>query len=479
MLKRHGGALYLVADDFHRASNGNQLANGGEPLSDKHQHKASRHRLRIFGPAVALTVLGFVVAYQFVDPAPPSQVSIASGNAGGAYYLFAQRYAEVLARDEIEVEVLKTAGSLGNIELLENGTVDVAFVQGGVGSTTPGLVSLASLYFEPVWIFYRSDDSIQTLNDLRGKRIATGAEGSGTRVVALELLKDNSIEAPATKLLPIGGEEAADALRGGRVDAAFLIASPASPTVRTLLEDESIALMSFGRAEAYTRIHHYLSRVILPEGVINMRRNIPDQDVVLLAPTANLVASPNLHPALIDLLLHAAEETHGSGGLFEKHAQFPAPEFLEFPLSREARRFFKSGPPFLQRFLPFWAAIFIDRMMIMLLPLVALAIPLFRLMPPVFRWRIRSRIYRWYRELLAIDPAIDEQVPTALVEAHLSDLDRIEREVTKVDVPLSYTDQVYHLRLHIELVREKLESALTRSQAQGGDGSGGVGRQTQ
>ncbi|HEY5701461.1 MAG TPA: C4-dicarboxylate ABC transporter substrate-binding protein, partial [Gammaproteobacteria bacterium] len=166
------------------------------------------------------------------------------------------------------------------------------------------------------------------------------------------------------------------------------------------------------------------------------------------------------HPALVDLLLQAAAEVHGEGGLFEHRNQFPSPEYVEFPLSPEAKRFYKSGPPFLQRYLPFWAATLVDRMLVMLLPLLALAIPLVRIMPPVFRWRIRSRIYRWYRELLEMDPALCEAADIDELKKYLARLDRLEAEVSRVEVPLSYADQLYHLRLHMELVREKLDQVI-------------------
>ncbi len=433
-------------------------------MAKKRTYKTWRDHVKVLGPAVLATLLGFVIAYQFVDPAPPKRITIATGGADGAYYLFGQRYREILARNGIELEVRATAGSVENLRLLggQNDGVDVAFVQGGTAkfSGTRDLLGLASLYFEPMWVFYRGDESLDDLGAFRGRRLAVGTEGSGTRAVAIQLLAANAISETSATLLPLGGRKAAEALLNGETDAAFMVASPESPSVKTLLEDETVSLLSFRRSDAYTRTHRFLSSVTLPEGVIDLTANIPAKDVVLLAPAATLVASPRLHPALIDLLLQAAAEVHGDGGLFEQRDQFPSAKYLEFPLSRDARRFFRSGPPFLQRYLPFWAATLIDRMLVMLLPLMALAIPLFRLMPPMLRWRIRSRIFRWYRALLAIDPALHEDADRARLEEHVATLDRLEMEVSKVDVPLSYADQLYHLRLHIELVRKELESAI-------------------
>ncbi len=433
-------------------------------MANRPDTRSWRDHVRVLAPAIIVTLIGFIVAYQFVDPAPPKKITLATGGADGAYYLYGQRYRKLLQRNGIELEVRTTAGSLENLKLLEadSNPVDVAFVQGGIGEFSRGedLLGLASLYFEPLWVFYRADAPADDVTVFRGKRLAVGAEGSGTRAVALRILADNGISGSSATLLPLGGRNAVDALTSGEADAVFLVASPDSPSVRALLEDSGIRLMNFKRAAAYTRIHRFLSSVTLPEGVINMSANVPARDVALLAPAATLVASPSLHPALVDLLLQAADEVHGGGGLFEKRGEFPSAKYLEFPLNPDARRYFKSGPPFLQRFLPFWVATFIDRMLVMLLPLVALAIPLMRIMPPVLRWRIRSRIFRWYRELLAIDPALRGEANRARLVEYMAAIDRMEKEVSKVDVPLSYADQLYHLRLHIDLVRGKLEEAI-------------------
>ena len=423
-----------------------------------------RDHVRILGPAIAVTLVGFLFAYQFVDPAPPNRVSLATGGADGAYYLYGQRYRKILQRSGIDLEVRATAGSLENLKLLESESdgVDVAFVQGGTGefSRSEDLLGLASLYFEPLWVFYRSQALARDVGALLGKRLAVGGEGSGTRAVAMRLLADNGITASSATLLALGGREAVAAIQNNHADAVFIVASADSPSIKALLQDSSIRLMSFDRAAAYTRIHRFLSAVTLPQGVIDLSANVPAQDVALLAPAATLVASPSLHPALVDLLLQAADEVHGGGGLFEKRGEFPSAQYLEFPLSPDAKRFFKSGPPFLQRYLPFWVATFIDRMLVMLLPLVALAIPLMRIMPPVLRWRIRSRIFRWYRELLAIEPALRGETDRDLLQQYVAAIERMEKEVSRVEVPLSYADQLYHLRLHINLVRTKLEDAI-------------------
>ncbi|PLX60610.1 TAXI family TRAP transporter solute-binding subunit [Sedimenticola selenatireducens] len=427
-------------------------------MSKQRKPRQSKDSLNIFGPAVLLVLLGFILAYQFVKPAPPDHIRLASGQPDGAYYLFGQQYRKRLLEEKIHLEVLTSAGSIDNIGRLTRCEVDAALVQGGTTGDTPGeasLLSLGSLYFEPIWVFYRKELSVSHLTDLQGKRTAIGAEGSGTRSLALRLLAQNDINPSNSPLLESSGRSAADALLEGKIDSAFFVASPMSPVVRALLDAEHIQLMSFERAEAYTRTHRFLSSVTLPEGVINLKRNLPDRPTTLLAASANLVVRDDLHPALMDLLLQAAQGVHERGGWFEESGQFPAPEYLVYPLSSAAERFYKYGPPLLQRYLPFWAATLVDRLKVMLLPFLALMIPLFKIMPPIYRWRMRSRIYRWYREVLAIDHQLFK--PDAYLAQARSALDQIEYDVSHIEIPLSYAEELYDLRLHISLIQQKLE----------------------
>jgi len=437
--------------------------------------------LAIYGPAVLLAALGFVVAYQFVDPAPPSTIAIATGGTGGAYFRFAHRYRSLLAGERVTLDVRATGGSVENLALLrdpDNG-IDLAFVQGGVGKAgdqsaagdrgteagLPRLYALGSVYFEPLWVFHRLDPAPTTLSELAGRRVAVGAPGSGTRALALQLLAENGITDREATLVASGGARAAAALRDGELDAVFVVAAPSSNVVQELLRATGVAPMSFARADAYVRRHPFLSSVRLPRGAVDLRADIPASDVRLLASGATLVATGGLHPAIAGLVLQAAARVHGPGGLFEAHGQFPSREFTDFPLSDEARRYYESGPPFLQRFMPFWAATMVDRMLVMLVPVVGLLVPLVRIMPPIYQWRMRARVYRWYRELLAIDPFVETESAGAgargdALKERLAALGRIESEVAKVNVPLSVANQLYQLRMHIDLVRERLERGV-------------------
>lgn len=414
--------------------------------------------LHITAPVI-ITILGFVFAYQFVDPAPPDHIRMGTGQKQGAYHLFARRYREILREEGVELELVESAGSVENIELLEKGLVDVAFVQGGLaGASRSGdLYSLGSFYYEPLWLFLRSEIEAEKLPGLNGKRIAVGAEGSGTQALVLQLLGINRIDESNTRLVHLNDQQSAEALLNGEVDAAFFVASPRSRVVGSLLVSDSVRLFSFERAEAYTRTHRFLSRVVLPAGIVNMGRGLPPEDKVLLAATANIVGTGDLHPALIDLLIYAGGKVHGEGGWFERRGQFPTPDFAGFPLSEDAESFHNRGLSFLQRYLPFWAATQLDRLKVMLLPLFALMIPLFKIIPTLYRWRMRSRIYPWYREVLAIDRLAYDSEANLDISDVLTKLSQIERDVANIRVPLSFTEELYDLRLHISMVRERLE----------------------
>ncbi|HEX6209829.1 MAG TPA: TAXI family TRAP transporter solute-binding subunit [Methylomirabilota bacterium] len=421
---------------------------------------AWREQLAVVGPAAVAAVIAFVVAFQWVKPAPPSRVVIASGRADGAYYRFAEQYRALLAREGITLEVRETSGSLENIRLLEDPAsgVDIGFVQGGTaaGTTTDSLASLGSLYFEPLWVFSRAAPGPTDLHELRGRRLAVGPEGSGTRSLALVLLAANGITAETARFLPLTGMEAVQALRGGTVDTAFLVAGPGSPTVEAMLGTPGVALLGFPRADAYTKRFPFLSKLVLPAGGISLEANLPPRETVLLAPAATLVVRRDFHPALVDLVLVTAAAVHGQRGMFETAKQFPSPDLLDVPLMGEAERYHKSGPPFLARYLPFWAATLADRVKVLILPLLVL-VPLMRVVPPAYRWRVRSKIIKRYRDVVEVDQALTDRPSPAECAELLARLERIEDEVRALRVPLGYADAHYHLRLHLDLVRRRVQ----------------------
>ena len=432
----------------------------------KKEKMDTKEKLKIFGPAMVIVIVGFLVAYQFVAPAPPRKIIIGTGSPKGAYFAFGKKYSELFAKEGISLEVKITAGSVENLKLLEadSGGVDIAFIQGGMGTLakTENLVSLGSLYFEPLWIFHQKDLTLNRLSDLKGLRIAVGAEGSGTKVLAMQLLELNGINAKNTQLLLYDSQQAVEGLLNGEIDVAFFVTTHRSSYLRPLLKSKSITLMGLQRAEAYALRYHYLHVLKLPEGVIDFQDNIPSRDLTLVAPSTQLVARSDLHPALIELFLQTAEIVHEPGGGFERRGEFPAPKYLDFELSPEAKRFYRSGTPFLKRYLPFWVANFLNRMKIMLLPLVALLYPLFKLMPPIYRWRMRSRIYRWYSELEAVDLGMNKEDLAASLDEYLLMLDNLEEKVSNISVPLAFSRELYSLRVHIDMLREKLYKDLEK-----------------
>jgi TRAP transporter TAXI family solute receptor len=411
-------------------------------------------------PATAAAVIAFVVAFQWVKPAPPSHVVIATGRSDGAYYKFAQQYRERLAREGITLEVRETSGSVENIRLLEDGKsgVDLGFVQGGTGggANTEALGSLASLYFEPLWVFSREHPGPNDLRGLRGRRLAVGPEGSGTRAVALTLLAANGITDATARLLPLTGLDAVQALRRGAVDTVFLVAAPGSPTVMEMLRTPGIALLGFPRADAYAKRFAFLTKLVLPAGGLSLEANLPPRETVLLAPAATLVARTSFHPALVDLVLATTAAVHGGRGLFEAPKQFPSADYLEVPLLSDAERYHKSGPPLLARYLPFWAATLADRVKVLILPLLVL-VPLARLVPPAYRWRVRSKIIKRYRDVVEVDQMLTRRPSPSECAELLAQLERIEDEVRGLKVPLGYADAHYHLRLHLDLVRRRVQ----------------------
>ena len=419
---------------------------------------------KIYGGALLLTLIGFVVAYQFVEPAPPSRVVMSTGGPDGAYHRFAQRYATLLAENGITLELRNSAGTVENLARLSKDNADgdaevqIALVQSGVVASTKDthLRALGSVYYEPLWVFHRRDLEVTTLGDLSGTRIALGGAGSGTRAVMVKLLRSNGVDTTNSQWLDLGGKAAAQALLAGEVDVATFVSAASAAAVHALLGDERVQLLSFSRAEAYARLYPFLNHVTLPRGVMSLAADRPVADIHLLAPAATLVVRESLHPAVVSLLLQAARKTHSAGTLVSPPESFPSPQMVDFELRDEAVRYYESGPPFLQRFLPFWAANLIDRMKVLLLPLLTVLFPMFKIVPPFYSWRIRRRIYRRYREVREIE--ID-YLAAPSVEARtrsLATLDAIEAELVALKVPLGVSDALYHLRLHIRFVRDEL-----------------------
>ncbi len=424
---------------------------------------ANRPHLWIWMTVSAACALGlFLTYFMFVEAPPPRRVVIAAGSKDGAYFRFAERYAELLKKEGIFLDVRTTEGSVENLRLLadERSDVSVGFVQTGIADPekSGSLVSLASLYREPLWIFYRDSQPVDRLTQLRGKRIAVGADGSGTRAIAIQLLETNGIDADQAEFVSKSGTAAADALENQEVDAAFFVAGIEAAYIQRLLRATDVRLAELAQADAYERQFRFVSAVTLHAGLIDIKHNIPTKDTVLIAPAATLVAHTSLHPALIALLLKVATKVHRSGDLLATTGEFPSPSLVDLPLSDDAERYFRVGPPVLQRILPFWLASLVDRLKIMVIPLIMLLMPLLKVAPPLVRWQTRRKIYMWYSELRKIDQLTIHGMSGSEAKESSEKLQVLEQQIAHVGVPLSYMEEYYNLRLHLNLVRTRVNA---------------------
>ncbi|WP_321941362.1 TAXI family TRAP transporter solute-binding subunit [Paraburkholderia tropica] len=431
-----------------------------------------------FGPILLVSVAAIWLAVRLIQPAPPSTLTMSAGPKGSTFWNAAQKYKAILARNRITLNVLESEGSAQNLQRLADPAshVDVAFVQDGLASKVPDrLVSLGSVAYVPLAVFYHGPP-VTRLSQFEGERLAIGAEGSGTRELALTLLKANGIvPGGKTQLLPLSGDDAARALVEGKIDAAFLTGDSAQPPVMgRLMRMPGVRFFDFTQADAYARRFPYLTAITIPMGAFDFGRNLPPHPLQFIAPTAELVARDSLHPALSDLLVDAAKEVHGRSTLLQRAGEFPAPRAQDFPISDDAARYYKSGKGFLYRVLPFWLASLADRLLVVLVPIIVVLIPGLRLVPGLYAWRVKSRIYRWYGSLIALERAALADNSPAERRTLLRQLDTIEESVNGMKMPLAYADQFYVLREHIGFVRSRLSPAREGGAARGEHGASGL-----
>jgi TRAP transporter TAXI family solute receptor len=421
------------------------------------------------GPTILIIAVLCALAYWLVDPSPPRMVVLATGQENSAYEELGKRYQKALARHGVKVVLKRSLGSQENLQQLSDGKVDIAFVQSGSTNETEaegkGLISLGSLFTEPVWLFLRDGTKVRQLTDLRGLKINVGPEGTGAPKLFRQMLALNGIEAGEVALGALENTPATVELLEGRIDGLVFSSGPDALLVQMLLQTPGIKLFDFVQAEAYTRRLPFMSHVTLPRGIVDVGRDLPALDYQLVAPTATLVAREDLHPALVDLFVQAAADIHGGAGWFQQHGQFPSPQYTEIPVAREAAKFYKNGPPLLQRYMTFWLANFFDRMWVVVVALAALVLPISKVVPPLYVWRIRSRVYRWYGQLRTVEQALEdahaapEQEREKIRTDLLKRLDEIEELVNQVSVPLAFADALYGLRSHINFVRQRVTAA--------------------
>lgn len=419
-------------------------------------------------PAIALLAAGFYVAWTFVPPPPPKKLVVAAAAPGSPYYEAAKSYANFFTGTGVTLEIRETRGSLDNLAQLRNADsgVDAAFTQGGLATTRDAseLYSIGRIFHEPVWIFQRAGEPLSQLTDLKGKRVLVGPAGSGTEAVALRLLAASGITRETANLVNSELPNYPEAFEAGTADAGFLVLAPEARTVKRLFASPHARLVSLAQADAYAQRFPFLARIDLAAGVVDLAKGIPATDARMLSTTAAVVVRRDLHPALANLLAQAVIATHaqarvdsnGETTLLSRAGAFPLSDDQEFPLSPDALRVYKSGPPFLQRYLPYHWAVLVDRLFVILLPVVGILLPTLRFAPQLYAWRVRRRITHWYKELKKVEAAL-KPTPDGLARG-MAEIDRVEEAVNRIPVPLAFASQLYDLRQHIDVVRRRLSA---------------------
>ena len=419
------------------------------------------------GPIAILAVALIVLAYWWLNPTPPKEVRLATGPAQSAYASFGEQYRAALASNKIQVDLVASEGSFNNLQLLRDGKADLAFVQGGTAAITDDdletLVSLGALFVEPVWLFYRTDavqrinkrPQLSNLTQLAGWKVNVGTDGSGVPTLFTQLLDANHLAPTQLSLSHLGETPATVDFLAGKIDAMVFVSAPESLMVQMLLQTPGVQLMDFPQHEAYGRKFKFLTPVTLPRGIVDLAGNVPPQDVRLLASTTSLLVRDDTHPAIKTLFAQASQGIHSNAGWFNRARDFPNSKSSELPVAQEGVRAINEPSPWLQRYLPFWMANVVERMWLVMGVLIAFMLPLSRIVPPLYQFRVRSRVFKWYGRLRAIEHEMEQA--TADREAIRTELQDLAQKVEKITVPLSYADELYALRSHIHWVLQKLE----------------------
>lgn len=397
----------------------------------------------------------------FLFPSPPSHVAVGVGFKGGTYEIFFARYKEILARHGVTLEYRSTGGAVANQNLLEDpkSDIQVGFVQGGIRSSAeaPSLLSLGRVAYQPFYIFYRADQPINDLAQLKGKRIAIGAPGNGSAVAAAKILAAAGVTAQNSTFLPQFAQAGVDALLGGKADAVFEAFSN-EKVVTAALRDPRIRILDVRGADALVRLFPFLSKIVLPQGVVDYEHNIPAADVTLISTSVGVLVRDNLHPAIVSLLAEALVKTHGQAGLFNRAGEFPTQSDAEFPMAPAALDYYRNGPSFLNRYVPFWITNSVQKILAVLVAVFAVVLPLARYLPTLRDWYIMRRFNSWYNELHALEEAA-AKASDPIDRKQIDDqLQRIEEMVRARRLPAGFAAQRYDLRGHIDLVRRRMDS---------------------
>lgn len=407
--------------------------------------------------------------FYFAAPPPPMHARMATGAVGGGYHAFGERLRAELELQGFTLELVESAGSEDNLNKLGSGEVELALVQSGQELTLSDeargkLNGLGVMYREPLWLFLGDKVKFERLSDLMKLRLAVGSQGSGTQAVTAALFAANRIEPTQypERWQQLGGSRAADALIAGQLDAAFFIGPAENVLIQRLAAEPKVRLVSLRRTEAYLARLPYLSQLQVGEGMLDMAHNTPDRDIVTLGPVATLVAGEEFHPSLTPLILEAAKTVLKNGSLLDPAGSYPAKPPLSLNTLGEADYYYDKGLPILQRYLPFRIASLADRYIILAIPLLVLLFPLFKAVGPIYQWRIRARIYRWYKHLREIDQQLYKGKLPSDLDAEIARLERLEDELARVEVPLSYSSELYQLHMHLRYMIERLHALKQR-----------------
>jgi TRAP transporter TAXI family solute receptor len=414
-------------------------------------------------PILLLVIASFYFTSKFIEPSSKKEITIATGSIDGEYYKTALLYKDILEKQKVKVNIITSNGSMENIQLLKDKKVDIAFVQNGIDElkNQHSLKAIASVNYEPLWIFYKNENyTMDYVIQLISKKISVGKEGSGTKDLALKILNDNGIDDQNSQILSHSTQEAKELLLKGEIDAMFVVTSANSNIVKELLDNPNINLFSFKRAKAYSRKYSFLESIPLYEGTIDLYKNLPSQDVNLLTTTANLIVRDDFSDELTRLVLKEIKNIHNKKGLFEAQNQFPNIDNLTIEINEDASRYFTYGDTWLEKIFPYWIASNIDRLKILLIPLITLMIPLSKGFFPLYRWSIRSKIYKWYEEIQKIDLEV-EDVKNENLGKYLEKITALKKEIkAETKVPLSYMGEYYDLIMHLELIISKINIRL-------------------
>ncbi|WP_372367587.1 TAXI family TRAP transporter solute-binding subunit [Candidatus Uabimicrobium sp. HlEnr_7] len=391
---------------------------------------------------------------KLLSPPLPKKITIASGNSSGAYYKFAHKYKRYFAKQGIELKILETAGSVENFQLLENNKADIAFIQGGTtNGKTENITSIMSVYYEPLWVFLRQDLKAQSLVELKGMKIGIGQPRSGTQFVANQLLKINDITPQNSQLKEVGFAKAAEMLQQKKLDAAFFISSPKSSVIQQLFTKSDISLMSFRRYRAYARNFLFIKDINIYEGMLNLTKNIPAKDKVIISTVATIATNKNIHPAVVQLLLQTANKIHSKRSILEESQEFPSLQYLELPAHESAQRYFQNGPNFLYTYLPFWLANLLYRLALFLFSMLTIIIPLSKIIPALIAWRTNRKIGLWYKKLLRMKLEAENSKNKKKLKAEITEL---KKNIEESNVPIMFKKDFYTLQLHIYLLEEQI-----------------------